>query len=768
MEKMMRTIDFRVSGWLGSFGSVKGASWCFPRWARALTAILLLSLSPAFAQTAVVEAPSGLWATSVTEAGISLSWTAPASAPVRGYNLLRCVEGESQCTPVWLAWVSAGPGDPPPAPTTYTDAGVQGGTTYRYAVEAKVGNYYQGSPWSNQITVRAMAVSTPSSADPSQATHAPTGLRGASGDAGISLSWVAPADVSVRGYNLLRCVEGESPCTPVWLAWVSAGLGDPPPAPTTYVDANVQAGRTYRYAVEAKVRDNYDGSPWSNQITVLASSTIAGPQGSASPTGLGVVAASETEVSLSWTAPADVSVRGYNLLRCVEDGEVCTLEWLAWVSAGEGDPAPAPTSYADTAVEAGGIYHYAVEAKVGDDYEATPWSNRITVDPLRGSVWRADYRASGSQTIWRGVDLSYVNELEDCGAVYRADGEVGDPYELLSNAGANLVRLRLWHTPDWTNYSTLSDVTRSIRRAKALDQRVLLNFHYSDDWADVETQVVPAAWRGTETTEELARSLYDYTLSVLTSLYSENLAPDYVQVGNETNAELLLPDKASSARGINWERNVELLNAGIRAVRDFGAQSETTPGILLHVAQPENVWWWFDAAFNSGVLHFDIVAFSYYSSWSSVPLGAIQGAVSEMRQRYGKDVVIAETAYPWTLQGNDSAPNLAGEGAVVEGYPATIDGQRRYNMDLMQAVLDGGGLGTVYWEPAWITTSCGTRWGQGSHGENLAFFDYVHSELHEGAEYLGQEYTLQDQGDGDPVCETDCDGDGDGDGDGNS
>lgn len=584
----------------------------------------------------------------------------------------------------------------------------------------------------------------------SEVVEAPGALRAASvTEVGIGLRWSAPTGVPVRGYNVLRCVEDGLPCTPRWLAWVSAGLGDPPPAPTRYTDTRVQGNMTYRYTVQAKVGLRYEGSPWSNQITVVTPSTTGLRQRPVLPTGLRVVASGETEVSLRWSAPKNASVRGYNLLRCVEEGTSCTLEWLAWVSAGEGDPAPAPTSHTDTTVEAGRIYHYAVEAKVGRDYKPTPWSNRITVDPHQGAVWREDYRASGSQMIWRGVDLSYVNEMEDCGAVYRVNGEIGDPYEIISAAGANLVRLRLWHTPHWTSYSRLSDVIRSMRRAKALNQKVLLNFHYSDDWADAHTQVVPDAWRGIETTEELARSLYDYTLNVLAVLDSEGLVPDYVQLGNEINTELLLPDKESGADGIGWQRNVQLLNAGIRAVRDFATASETSPGILLHIAQPENVAWWFDAAFDSGVLHFDIIAFSYYSSWSSVPLGEIESAVSKMRQRYGKDVVVAETAYPWTLRANDAALNLAGAGAVVEGYPATIDGQRRYNIDLMQAVLDGGGLGTVYWEPAWVTTSCGTRWGQGSHGENQTFFDYIRSELHEGAEYLGREYPGHENGDGD-------------------
>ena len=100
---------------------------------------------------------------------------------------------------------------------------------------------------------------------------APTDLTvTATGEDGISLSWTAPEGVDVRGYNVLRCEEGETPCTPEWLAWVTAGDGDPPPAPTGYTDTAVTAGTTYRYTVEAQAGDDYDTSPWSNQVTATA------------------------------------------------------------------------------------------------------------------------------------------------------------------------------------------------------------------------------------------------------------------------------------------------------------------------------------------------------------------------------------------------------------------------------------------------------------------------------------------------------------------
>ena len=346
-----------------------------------------------------------------------------------------------------------------------------------------------------------------------------------------------------------------------------------------------------------------------------------------------------------------------------------------------------------------------------------------------------------AQDIWRGVDLSYVNELEDCGAVYRYEGEVADPYAIFAGKGANIVRLRLWHSPDWTEYSTLPDVTRSIRRAKQHDMAVLLDFHYSDDWADPGNQIIPAAWRTAKTTEELAQRLYDYTYETLMTLDEQGLLPEYVQVGNEINTEMLLTEEIAEHTPINWERNVVLLNAGISAVRQVSDDSGKTIGLMLHVAQPENVGSWVDAAAEAGILDIDIIGVSYYAKWSKMPFNLVEEAIRRLHHRYGKDVVVVETAYPWTLRYNDQAHNILGADSLIDGYPATQDGQRRLLIDLTSAVLRGGGLGVVYWEPAWVSSRCKTRWGHGSHWENAALFDFHPGNLHKGADFLSHDYS---------------------------
>lgn len=344
-----------------------------------------------------------------------------------------------------------------------------------------------------------------------------------------------------------------------------------------------------------------------------------------------------------------------------------------------------------------------------------------------------------------GVDLSYVNEMEDCGAVYRVDGEPRDPYEIFHDAGANLVRLRLWHTPDWTEYSTLDDVTRAIERAKALDMTVLLDFHYSDTWADPGKQIIPAAWEGLDD-EALGDAVYEYTYESLMHLDGLGLMPDIVQVGNEINSEILRAE-GTSGTPINWERNAALINQGIRAVRDAGEAGASAPQVMLHIAQPENVEGWLRSARRTGVTDFDIIGVSYYPGWSDHTIRTIDNVMRRLGDLFEKDVMIVETSYPWTLDGvNESAGNILGEDFLDPDYPATPEGQRQFMIDLNQAVIDGGGIGVIYWEPAWVSTPCETLWGTGSHWENATVFDFTDgNELHEGIEYLTHEYTFPEE-----------------------
>ncbi|MBN2001925.1 MAG: glycosyl hydrolase 53 family protein [Anaerolineae bacterium] len=333
-----------------------------------------------------------------------------------------------------------------------------------------------------------------------------------------------------------------------------------------------------------------------------------------------------------------------------------------------------------------------------------------------------------------GVDLSYVNEMDDCGAIYRENGAPRDAYALFRDHGANLVRARLWHNPGWTEYSTLPDVERTLTRARDAGMAAVLDFHYSDDWADPGKQGIPAAWKDL-TEAELLDAVYQYTYDTLTGLHAKGLMPDFVQVGNETNAGMLKP-----VSELDWPRDAKLFNAGIRAVRDVAAATKTNPKIILHVAQPENAGWWFREARDHGITDFDVIGLSYYPQWSAFAVSDVGPHAAYLRQEFGKDVLIVETAYAWTLDAaEETADNILYQG--VRGYPISLAGQRQFMIDLTQSLISNGALGVVYWEPAWVSTPCLTRWGQGSHWENATFFDFKNgNELHRGIEFLSYPY----------------------------
>ncbi|HRV54666.1 MAG TPA: glycosyl hydrolase 53 family protein, partial [Mangrovimonas sp.] len=254
-----------------------------------------------------------------------------------------------------------------------------------------------------------------------------------------------------------------------------------------------------------------------------------------------------------------------------------------------------------------------------------------------------------------GADLSYVNEMEDCGASYKdANGVTKDPFVIFKEAGTNLVRVRLWHHPTWTNYSNFDDVKLTIQRAKQQGMKVLLDFHYSDTWADPSKQEIPAAWLDDiDNTPALGTLLYDYTYDTLNALANLNLLPDIVQVGNEINPMIL--QHGDLVWPIDWSRNSFLLNKGIQAIRDISAEKNKDIGVMLHIAQPENALWWFEQATQNGVTDFDWIGVSYYPIWSTYDLSNVGTALNTLITTYNKDLMVVETAYPFTLTDADSA-----------------------------------------------------------------------------------------------------------------
>lgn len=351
-----------------------------------------------------------------------------------------------------------------------------------------------------------------------------------------------------------------------------------------------------------------------------------------------------------------------------------------------------------------------------------------------------------AQVFYKGVDLSYVNELEDCGTVYHEDGVAADPYELFAGKGANLVRLRLWHNPEWTDYSTFEDVVKSISRAKAAGMEVILDFHYSDTWTDPGAQEIPSAWKDVEDVQTLADSLYEYTYKTLRKLGDRDLMPEFVQLGNEINGNILLGE-GEELYPLNWTRNKTLLDKAAEAVDAIESQYLVSIKKILHIAQPENAITWFEQAAQNDIDNYDVIGLSYYPGWSTLSLREAAAHVKQLKNTRNKEVLIVETGYPWTLDAKDDANNVLGQDNLLDEYGATTsqDIQRDFLIELSYLVKENGGLGVVYWEPAWVSSDCSTQWGDGSHYENAALFDFDNT-LHRGADFLNYDYTLEPEG----------------------
>jgi arabinogalactan endo-1,4-beta-galactosidase len=329
-----------------------------------------------------------------------------------------------------------------------------------------------------------------------------------------------------------------------------------------------------------------------------------------------------------------------------------------------------------------------------------------------------------------GADLSYVNQVQDYGGVYKDAGTVKDPFVIFKNNGANVVRVRLWHNPQWTAplnggrlYNDLKDVEKTMQRAKNAGMAVSLDLHYADTWADPNNQPTPAAWAGLPLAV-LKDSVYNYTLAVLNYYKSKNLVPEMIQVGNENNNGMLWP--VGKTVGADYTVFCTLLKAGIKAVRDFSLTLSIKPQIILHVAQLQDAGPWLAKVINiNGVNDFDIIGLSHYFKWSTVnAMTDIKNTITNIKATWNKKVMVVETGYPFTDKNADTYNNIIGGDVGVPGYPVTEAGQLQYMKDLTQNVIDAGGTGIMYWEPAWISSSLRDLWGQGSSWENMALFDF--------------------------------------------
>lgn len=319
-----------------------------------------------------------------------------------------------------------------------------------------------------------------------------------------------------------------------------------------------------------------------------------------------------------------------------------------------------------------------------------------------------------------GGDLGMIHEVESLGGQFSRGGVPGDPVEIMADAGMNLARLRLWVNPYTAGgepygggTNDLATTIATAQRAKAAGMDILLDFHLSDWWADPGTQTVPKTWRSLSY-PQLVSTVNQYTHDVIDQMRSAGVLPDMVQMGNEIPGGILW-DHGRVGNGVSdFSQLAELLTAGITGVDDALSPGEDIE-IVLHLDHGgDNALyrWWFDEITAHGV-PFDIIGLSYYPFWHG-SMGELAVNLNDISARYGKDVLIVETAYGWTLGDGDGLGNsfYTAEEATG-GYPASVAGQTAFLRDLrdiVRAVPDGRGRGLIWWEPGWLPVP-GANWG---------------------------------------------------------
>lgn len=318
-----------------------------------------------------------------------------------------------------------------------------------------------------------------------------------------------------------------------------------------------------------------------------------------------------------------------------------------------------------------------------------------------------------ADTFIRGADFSYVPEIEDVPVAFMNNGVQEDPLTTFKSYGGNTIRLRLWHTPAGGR-SGLEEVKAYAARVKAKGLKVWLTVHFSDTWADPGHQTKPAAWTG-RTFPILKDSLAAYMGKV-----ASEIKPDILQIGNETNDGLLWPDGKLST---NQTNSLALFQVAIAAARIASPSSK----LMMHFAGTSGSDWFFDKVKN---LDFDYIGLSYYPIWHGKNLETLKTTITTLGQTYNKKVLIAETAYPFTLQWNDWTNNVVGtESQILSTYPATPEGQQQYLTNLKNLVKSTPvGLGFCYWGGEWIAFR-GNQSTTGSTWENQALWNFERNAL---------------------------------------
>jgi arabinogalactan endo-1,4-beta-galactosidase len=325
-----------------------------------------------------------------------------------------------------------------------------------------------------------------------------------------------------------------------------------------------------------------------------------------------------------------------------------------------------------------------------------------------------------------GADLSFSPQELAAGTQFTDQGHPASPVRILRAHGGDYVRMRLWVNPP-AGYSDLATDLALARQVRAAGMKVYLDIHYSDFWADPQHQVTPAAWQGQDLAT-LAGTVRSYTRGVISAFARQGTPVDMVSIGNEIRNGMLWPvGQVDWTANTGWDNLATLLRAGID-----GARSANPAGhrlrVMLHYDQGGNnatSYQFFHNLISRGV-SFDVIGLSYYSFFHG-PVTALRDNVNALAGQFGKDIVIAETQYAWTLANGDTTGNFVWQASQLEpGYPAGAGGQLSMLNDMLSilAQVPGGhGAGLFYWEPEWVP---GVGWepGAGTPNDNLTLFDF--------------------------------------------
>jgi arabinogalactan endo-1,4-beta-galactosidase len=286
-----------------------------------------------------------------------------------------------------------------------------------------------------------------------------------------------------------------------------------------------------------------------------------------------------------------------------------------------------------------------------------------------------------TDTFAKGADISWLPQMEATGyKFYDADGTEKNCLQLLKDRGINTIRLRVFVNPsnDRINgHCSKNETVAMALRAKNMGMRIMIDFHYSDTWADPGHQTKPAAWTN-HTFPTLLNDVYNHTFDVLTALKTAGVTPEWVQIGNEIPSGMLWPEGSYT----NFGQLAQLLNKGYEATKAIASSIK----VVVHINNGHDnarFKWFFDNARTNNV-KYDVIGLSYYPYWINsdytATISDLQNNLNDMVSRYGKEVMIVEVGGDFTLAQN-----------TYNMLAATINAVKN--------VPNHKGLGVIYWEP---------------------------------------------------------------------